>query len=147
MTRRNLMVFSAAATALGSLMSGSRPARAAGEKVEAAEQLVQATAQLRKDIVENLHHQREGHKGDDEIYAVMAAGAIDGQARAFRDLLEERDRDTQIRLAWDEMRRSLDVNGRRILHAHVPREVRRDWNQVQEAAQVVERKIRNRPRF
>lgn len=127
------MAVGAVALAAGSLMSAG-PAWAAHRLGPVVHRLDEATDALLRELVESAHHQddEDEHEANAEVLAVLAAGALNGQARSLHQFLEEENPDVNLRLAARELDRQVLLAERRILTAHVTRDVRLRFQEVQD---------------
>lgn len=137
MQRREMIgkaVAGVAALAGGAVL-GASPARADHRLVPAVHRLDNATEALLTTLVETAHHQNsdEPHESNDELLAVLAAGALQGQAHAIHALIEAGNPDANVRLAARELDRQMRVAQQRILHAHTTREARERFHGVRRA--------------
>ncbi|MBI3911757.1 MAG: hypothetical protein HY320_12610 [Armatimonadetes bacterium] len=139
MTRRRFgLSFLAAGLAPAAWLAGQRVARAEHRLTPKAEELQKRAGDLLESLAEDMHHQGERREGSAETAALMAAGTVFGQARAFRLLLDEQGRDADFRLAWSQLAATLEGAEPRILHAHVKRGIRNDWERIQATAEEID---------
>ncbi|MGH7962290.1 MAG: hypothetical protein ACRERD_10790 [Candidatus Binatia bacterium] len=120
-----------------------QPAWAARWLEPAAYRLETASRALLNNLVASMHH-RDAY-ADDEVLAVLAAGAIQGQAQAFRTLLEQDDiSDADLRVAARALERQTDALENRVLHAHATSQVRRDFRRVENHVDAMLRQLDTR---
>jgi hypothetical protein len=123
------------AAVTGAAVVGARPALADHRLAPAAHRLDTATEALLDALVGTAHHQEEGndHEANDELLAVMAAGALQGQAHAVHELIEAGNPDANVLLAARELDRQMRIAQQRILHAHTTQGVRIRFRSVRAA--------------
>lgn len=130
MKRREIFGLAAVMAGSGTLWADSA-ANADHRLAPVVHQLDKATAALAAQLAETAHHQDDDeHEAMDEVLAVLAAGALNGQARALHELVEGGNPDLDLRIAARELDRQMATAERRILHAHVSRGVRERFRDV-----------------
>lgn len=119
----------------GAELVAAPPARADHRLAPSAHRLDLATESLMDAMVQTAHHQEDGddHEANDELLAVMAAGALQGQAHAVHELIEAGNPDANILLAARELDRQMRIAQQRILHAHTTQGVRMRFRRVRSA--------------
>ena len=122
-----------------------RPAHAAHRLTGRAEELQRHAAECLDELIRQLHHQHDEHEHQDEIGALMAMGAVLGQCRAFRTLLDFHGTDADFSAAWRELSATIRSSERRVLHAHVVRRVREQWARVVQTAARIDRELGRPP--
>lgn len=148
MKRREIL--SKTIAGIGALTAGgamvSRPALADHRLAPSAHRLDQATQALLDSLIGTAHHQDRGeeHEADEEVAAIMAAGALQGQAHAIHELIERGDPDARLQVAARMLDRQLASSERRILHAHITRDVRQRFQQVQQLSESLLRQLGGR---
>ena len=103
----------------------------------------EACARLVTTMVEDAHHQHHGRADENEVRAIMAAGALAGQAKAFH-LLVHKSSDSNLRIALVPMLRAVGTVEPIVVRAHVTREVRNAWVEVKSRAYLLGRQINHR---
>ena len=133
---------------VGVALLAAHPARSDHRLAPAAHQFDKACEQLVNTMIEQAHHQGEGRADSAEVHGIMTAGALSGQADAFHKLVHKSE-DSNIRLGALQLMRTMDLSQRIILNAHVTRDVREAWEDVQDASAQIERQLglRRRPRY
>lgn len=136
-----------AGVAAAPLVAGAmgRPAYGAHRLAGRAEELQRHAANCLDELIGQLHHHHDDHEHHDEIAAVMAMGAVLGQCRAFRTLLDFQGTDADFVAAWRELFGTIRSSERRILHAHVTRRVRERWARVVQTAVQIDRELGRPP--
>jgi hypothetical protein len=119
-----------AALAQGNLLP-VKPAAADHRLGPLVHRLDTAIKALLEELTGSAHHQDGNHEANDEVLAILAAGALCGQVSTLHKLMQAGDVDAGLRVAVRELLRQLASAERRILHAHVTRDVRRRFQAVQ----------------
>jgi len=110
-----------------------RPARADHWLAPTAYSLDNASRKLVNDLVSSMHHQYDGYTANIEVLAVLAGGALRGQAHALRTMVEHGNiSDADLHLAAQELEHQMEELEGRVLHAHVTRKVRRDFLEIKD---------------
>lgn len=111
-----------------------------------AHEFDRTTGQLVEVMTGEAHHQDDGDREESaEFRAIMAGGALQGQAHAFH-LLVHRNDETDVRAGTSFLMRSVQMAQPVILHGHVTRDVRAAWGRVRVAANQLNTEVARLPR-
>jgi hypothetical protein len=127
---------------LGAALLGAQPAQSQRGLDATARDMEAAANRVLQLMVNQAHHQEGGdrEREENELRAIMFAGAYAGQARAFRLLVERRD-DANTRWAAGQLRRAMGTAEEAILKGHVTRDVRAAWEDVRRLGERVDRQL------